>query len=836
MSCRIGVGIGVAVWVGLFAALVAVQPVAAQPVRNRILDGLSVRDEEPGWSVSIAFTNPVRYLRHAPNDRGRSVHIQLENIRVGPVDLVPSFGRESLQAPRGSSVPLVEVVYDGSGAEGPVLDLRFSRDVEFSIRQGEDFRSIRIELRDPSRRVAPPAPPQPPPRPTPETEVLPSQARRLDGPPEVAVDLDDPFALELDAVPREGTFAPLPGLAVFRQNRVYVLETTRQGKPWKSRRLGFFPDADSAKQTALLLAPYFPEAVVIEVSRSERLVSEAAAVSPPQRTGTAVQPAPQTATANDEQTEAVRALVEQARDVLTAGDLEAAIRLLTKASTYPPSRYAPDVLELLGVARERNGQLAHAKAQYQKYLASYPEGEGAQRVSQRLQALVSRRAEPREDLRPARSSAEEWDLRTYGSVSSTYFRSELFRDTSEDFADDTGIADVNFVARLRRGDIDIESRLASDYRIDNPFQQLDDSLRLSTLYVEASDRGLGLDGSLGRQSINAGGVLGRFDGGGLGVTFLDGWRIGSVAGFPVDYDRHLSVDTDRRFVGVSLESPRLFEAVNGQIWALGQQIGGRIDREAVGAELRYVGDGRFAAVFVDYDVHFTELNSALLVANATLGWDTEANLYLDYRYTPPLLTSNALIGQPVSSVDDLKQLYSSSEIEELARDRTARSATGTLSLTKHLTEQLQLTADGTLSEVDDLPESGNVPAIEGTGLEYQVGLQVLANSLLTEGDIAVASVRYFDGNFSDNYGGSLNLRFPAAWNLRLNPRLDADYRAIASADDALFVRPALRIDLEFWKLTIDAEAGFEWVRRFGGDGGGDEYGYLTRLGIRVDFD
>jgi len=836
MSCRVGAGIGVVVWVGLSVVLAPVAPVRAQPVRNRILDGLTVRDEEPGWSVVIAFTHPVRYLRHAPKDRGRSVHIQLENIRVGAIDLVPSFGRESLRGPRGSSVPLVEAVYDGSGAEGPVLDLRFSRDVAFSIQQGNDFRSIRIDLEDPSRRVAPPAPPEPPPRPVPETPVTPSEARPDRGPPEVAVNLDDPFALELDAVEGDQAFGPIPNLAAFRQNRVYVLETTRQGRAWKSRRLGFFPDADSAKEVALLLAPYFPEAVVIEVSRAERLVSEAAAVSPPERKSRVARPAPRKGPASDAQTEEVRVLVEQARDALTAGELEAAIRLLTKASTYPTSAYEPDVLELLGVARERNGQLAHAKAQYQQYLASYPEGEGAERVGQRLQALVSRKADPPEGLRAARNTEEEWDLRTYGSVSTTYFRSELFRDDTEDFADDTGIADVNFVGRLRRGEIDIEGRLASDYRIDNPFQQIDDSLRLSTLFVEASEGYYGFDGSLGRQSINAGGVLGRFDGGSLGFTFLDGWRIGSVAGFPVDYDRDLSVDTDRRFVGVSVDTPRLFEAVNGQIWALGQQIEGRTDRAAVGAELRYVGDGRFAAAFVDYDVYFADLNSALVVANATLGWDMEANLYFDYRYSPPLLTANALIGQFVTSIDDLREVYSTSEIEGLARDRTARSTTGTVSLTKHLTEQLQLTADTTLGEVDDLPESGNVPAIEGTGLEYQVGLQMLANSLLGEGDIAVVSARYFNGNFSDNYGGSLNLRFPATWNLRLNPRLDADYRDIASADDALLVRPSLRIDLEYWRFTIDAEAGFEWVRRFGGGGGGDEYGYLTRLGIRVDFD
>lgn len=32
---------------------------------------------------------------------------------------------------------------------------------------------------------------------------------------------------------------------------------------------------------------------------------------------------------------------------------------------------------MLGLARERNGQLAHAKAEYEEYLREYPNGEGA---------------------------------------------------------------------------------------------------------------------------------------------------------------------------------------------------------------------------------------------------------------------------------------------------------------------------------------------------------------------------------------------------------------------------------------------------------------------------
>ena len=45
--------------------------------------------------------------------------------------------------------------------------------------------------------------------------------------------------------------------------------------------------------------------------------------------------------------------------------------------------------ELLAIAREKNGQLAHAKAEYERYLALYSETEGAARVKQRLAALLA---------------------------------------------------------------------------------------------------------------------------------------------------------------------------------------------------------------------------------------------------------------------------------------------------------------------------------------------------------------------------------------------------------------------------------------------------------------
>ena len=83
------------------------------------------------------------------------------------------------------------------------------------------------------------------------------------------------------------------------------------------------------------------------------------------------------------------ALLASGRAALETGDADAAIRSFTKLLTFPEHPNTPVAKELLGVARERRNQLAHAKAEYEEFLDRYPEGEAASRVRQRLDALVT---------------------------------------------------------------------------------------------------------------------------------------------------------------------------------------------------------------------------------------------------------------------------------------------------------------------------------------------------------------------------------------------------------------------------------------------------------------
>jgi tetratricopeptide (TPR) repeat protein len=817
-------------------------PVFAQPVRTRILDHLSIHEDGDTWEVEVAFSNAIRYLRHSPLERGRSVHIQLENIAVSRVDSVSAFLRESLRPPPDAAVPIVEVVYDGDVDAGPSLDVRFTRDVKFWVRQGADFRSLTIAIvKDRDARRAPPVTPG-----KKETRARSSDAaptspvgEETGAIPQVVVDLRDPYALQLFAAPETVPLPELPPLPVLEKYRLYATPYTKDGEAWHRLRLGFFATEREARAVERELEADFPDVWVVETQRGERVASAAWTIQvrgerprPPSR-----RPA---AAASPEVEEEAAGLMERGRDAMTAGDLALAIGLFTKVLTLPENERSPEAIELLGLARERNGQLAHAKAEYEKYLERYPEGEGADRVRQRLQAMLTGRKAPKEDRRRARAGGREWSGDVYGSFSVSYLRAEQAPEAEVlDLVDSSIFSSLNVTSRLRSRNLDFMARAAADYRYDlERVEVFPEEFRATSLFLEATHRSYGVSGTIGRQSMNTGGVLGRFDGIRLSWAFYDEWTVGAVAGFPLDFSPELRLDTSKRFAGFSLDTPSFLGAFQGQIFAIGQTADGIVDRVGVGGELRYTQGARHVVAFVDYDAYYAKLNTALLVGNWPLGVDTDLNFTLDYRNSPILTTSNALIGQTATELRFLLDELAPAEIETLALQRTARSMLAAIGATHRMGGGLQISGDFALTELTGTPEGGGVAAVPGTGLEFNYGSQLIANGILSEGDVSILGLRIRDGNLSDVYTLNLNHRLPLSRGFRLNPRLTLDYRDFRAGGDGLFLRPSLRVDWRVWKLFVDAEAGFDWihhVNRTGPAQSWNEYGYLAQAGFRLDF-
>ena len=105
-----------------------------------------------------------------------------------------------------------------------------------------------------------------------------------------------------------------------------------------------------------------------------------------------------------------------ARAALDAGSSAVAAERLNQVLMLPPNSHSQDAQELVGLARERAGETAKARAEYELYLRLFPDGEGAARVRGRLAALGTPDSPvaPRPDRAPVRAVSGTFSQYYYG--------------------------------------------------------------------------------------------------------------------------------------------------------------------------------------------------------------------------------------------------------------------------------------------------------------------------------------------------------------------------------------------------------------------------------------
>ena len=117
----------------------------AQPVSSRALEGISSEQSQTDFALRIRFALPIFYLRHTPLKRSDSLNIQLRPLAVprgAPV--IPR--RESIQVPPEFPLPVQSVTLEFESGTDPVVEVRFSRSVRYSVEQGEDLRSLIVRV------------------------------------------------------------------------------------------------------------------------------------------------------------------------------------------------------------------------------------------------------------------------------------------------------------------------------------------------------------------------------------------------------------------------------------------------------------------------------------------------------------------------------------------------------------------------------------------------------------------------------------------------------------------------------------------------------------------
>ncbi len=890
------------------AALVWPSPIFGQTVSDRTLSDVKAETVGTCTTVTVNFNIRFQVLSAFP-ENGRELHVRLR-----PLDnTAASKSRESLRTPE--SVPeLRSIEYEGDNPAGPILSLFFTRDMEFTVSPGEKLQTINIRIAEPGSKACAGGI---------ETDLTTPASGQQQAVPEGL------YVVNVLSVPREIGDLSSDQRQALAGDVVYETQFERDSLRWHRLRAGFFKTREEADAARLRLAKVFPDAWVVKITaqeRSEGTGSKLSAPSAPPAAATAT-PAPLSAASGDAAAAETAQLTTDAEQAIQDGNLDRAVQLLTNAVQKPENPNTPRALELLGLTRERKGQGAHARAEYDEYLRRYPTGEGADRVRQRLAALdsaspTSQLGSPLREARGLGGNAKwHWGLR--GSFSQFYFRDQG-RTSTLNTNSTLGVEvdnSLNVNQLLTSGDITISGgddrrqfqfRAAGSYTknfgtstsittINNGNEVLTFRSRpgggtkaLTALYLDYTDTDLNSQVRVGRQSRNTSGVLGRFDGVLVGWQANPKLRLNAVGGFPVLSSRQTYVLKERPFYGVSVDIGAKRSPVQTTIYWFDQRArGGFIDRRSVGIETRFLKPRFNAYAMVDYDVKYKELNLAL--GSVTYNFPDNSNFSLtgDYRRSPLLTTTNALLGMrvavldpatgvPVYSLDQnsnvvqpltnpldpsgLRPFFTDAEIYQLALDRTLIAKSLTATYTRPITKKLQVSADFSLTDTGGTPglaqrfytdAGGNltipplllfetIEPLPRTGMEYYYGLQLIGSDLFMANDIYILSGRIADTSNAKIYTIDFNARVPVTSNFRLSPRLRYGLRDskvtsnVTNPGTYSQLQPTIRFNYYPLKHSeVEVEFGGNFSRQTVWNGTAfdkiSETGWVLTAGYRLDF-
>jgi len=539
-------------------------------------------------------------------------------------------------------------------------------------------------------------------------------------------------------------------------------------------------------------------------------------------------------------------LLEQARVAFTAGEYSKTIQLSTAILESPKSNESKDALELLGLARERNGQTAHAKAEYEKYLELYPGGEDAKRVSQRLAGLVTAASKPTALTSSTRKTKtrKPTGWQSVGSWSQYYYRDERSIDEEDNIVDlSTLVSTFDMRSRKRTENHDHIFQITGDHAHD--FIDNESDGRFSRLFYENINRENNNAFKIGRQTYSEGGVLGLFDGAVVGLGLTQKTRANAAAGYILDIEDLLDFNytKDRKFASLNVDFGNEFKNWDMSFYFIQQMVDEIIDRQAVGGEIRYFKPTFNIFNLIDYDISYDELNIFLFNANWVFPQQGTFFTTFDIRKVPYLSTSNALQSQPVPTINQFLTMFSEEEVRQLAQDRTATSNTFTLGGSKQLNGfleghgQYQISGDITYNTISEMPASGGVPELPGTGDNYFIGGQFIGSNILKRGDTSIFSLRLGFTQFSDDMTVAFDTRYPITEKLRFNPRVQY-FRRDGSENDNLLTTLRLSIKADYrvvQRLLIEGEIGLDNTKDQVGDIVTRSDSIFGYIGYRLDF-
>ncbi len=574
-------------------------------------------------------------------------------------------------------------------------------------------------------------------------------------------------------------------------------------------------DIQFAAPVRYRLRPDGNAAIVLLIPLTDGQIAK---LKPPKPEGVAMPPSTVSAAPTTDTEREAASLARDARAALQAGDFEKAVTLLNRLLNLPPNAWSQEAQEQIGLAREKLGEIAKAKAEYELYLKLYPEGPGAERTRQRLAALGA--------VPVSRGPTERPGAVTYwGSVSQYYYGGQSRATTTTttvtpatgattiDTASLSGVDqsqlanNIDLTARYRDATWDNRVVVRDSY-LANFVQGSSNTNQLNAAYFETRYQPAQLMGRFGRQTATTGGVLGLFDGAVAQWGFAENWRIGAVVGQPTETQLG---GTNKTFYGANVDADNLGGRWSGNVFAIRQNVSGYEDRTGIGGELRYFDAAWSVYSLFDYDPTFRTTNIGMIQGNIQFPTGTSVSLLYDYRRTPTLQLTNALVVDPTASISSLVNALGLSTTRDLAKSVTPISRVAFVGVTQQITQRWQLGGDFRISSLSATAPFGIAyPGVPTTGNVYTYTLQAIASGYTPWQDILVLNGNVLTSRDLDALQFGLDYRITVWQDLTIEPLLRW-YRQSDNKDTTLTrTTPGLHL---LWRIkdrfSVEAEGDWE---------------------------
>ena len=536
-------------------------------------------------------------------------------------------------------------------------------------------------------------------------------------------------------------------------------------------------------------------------------------------------------------------LLAIATSALKVNQIDKSVATLNKLLNLPPNTHTQAAQKLMGEAREKNGELAKARAEYELYLKLYPKAGDVREVKARLAKLPKSNAEKRLKGEPSKAEQKtlEEKLQITGGISQNYFWGTTHTDTfaidgagntstfSSDNTDQSQlITSIDLTARKRTETLDSRVVLR-EYNRQNFLQGQNNENRWNALYLEQGARDRKFMYRLGRQSGSWGGLPGRFDGLTAGYSLNQNWRVNVAAGTPVEYFSGGWDQGDRMtFSSLNIELTHLPHEWSGSAYLLYQgqgqlypKSGGIHDRAVLGMEAHYFEQRKNYTMQIEYDKIFKKFNLATFQGNWTRESGENYYLMLDHRRSPPLAFN--MQGQFSQSVKEVinSGVISSNTLRDNAIAMSMISNMAAVGVSHQVHPKLRVSTDFRLSnsggtgDYTTTPTSTSTaiqPGAPGSGNQYALSIQAMGNNLLFENDLGIANVTFTKSDTTK--GQSLTFSqvntFNSRWRMDLSLML---YRQTDIADTKQTqIRPS---------MTVNYRLNKQW--NFVGEGGIEQY-------------